>query len=307
MGRWSRLFWCCGFVASLGCATPTLHNGLINTPHSTERTIPEVSAQPSFGTTGSGKMKDPDLPPEKAAKLCMATGEELEKSGHLEQAAAEYELALQHQPKLPGAGKKLAACYARAHKYDEAIAQYKKDLAVSPRDPDILNDLGYTYYEKEDFATAEKYLRQAIAVKPGHQRANGNLGLALGRQCKWKESLEAFKKAGTPASAQANLAAMYLAAGQYDDARRSCNIALGLDPELKTARELLAKLDELAKEDDKVIKQAEAKLSKEPAVGRESAASRVVDDTPADPSGVKLQKPIRVNRQTEPQEFRPVK
>ena len=307
MGRWSHLLGLLGFAAITGCAAPSLNHSSLSTPSMGDRVIPEITTQPIVNSTV--KAQDADLPPEKSAKLCLATAEELEKNGHLDQAIAQYELALKHQPGLPGTGKKLAACYARQGQFDKAIEQYQKGLAGSPKDADLLNDIGYTYYEKEDFVTAEKYLRQAITSKPSHQRAHGNLGLALGRQCKWKESLEEFKKAGSPATAQANLAAMYLAAGKAEEARRSCNIALGLEPNHKTARELLAKLDELPKEEGKTVKQAEAKLLKQPETTKESASAQVTSDatTQEQLKSVQLQKPVRVNRQTEQPEFRPVK
>jgi tetratricopeptide (TPR) repeat protein len=312
MGRWSRLTWCCGLAASLGCATPTLQHNLPSMP---DKVVPEITSQPTVNSTAIAK--DPDLAPDKAAKLCLATAEELEKNGHYDQAIGQYELAIKHDPRQPGVGKKLAACYARAGQFDKSIEQYQKCIAALPKDADLINDLGYTYYEKEEFTTAEKYLRQAIALKPGLQRAHGNLGLALGRQSKWKESLEEFKKAGSPGMAQANLAAMYLAAGQYDDARRSCNIALGLEPNLKTAKELLAKLDELPKNDSKTIQQAETRLLKDSPSKPEVVTAQAVmpDDNKANndavdkpaANAIQLQRPVRVNRQTESNEFRPVK
>ncbi|MFT3882499.1 MAG: tetratricopeptide repeat protein [Gemmatales bacterium] len=312
MGRWSRLGCCVVFLPSLGCALPSLQQSV---PSMSNKVVPEISSQPTVNS--SAITKDPDLPPDQASKLCLATAEELEKNGHYEQACGQYELALQHDARQSAVSKKLAASYAKAGLYDKSITQYQKCVAASPKDADLINDLGYTYYEKEDFAAAEKHLRQAVALKPAMQRAHGNLGLALGRQGKWKESLEEFKKACSPGMAQANLAAMYLAAGQYDDARRSCNIALGLEPNLKTAKDLLAKLDEMPKNDAKTVQQAEARLLKDSPSKPEVVAARA--DLPADTrttsdaadkpgaNAIQLQKPVRANRQTETNEFRPVK
>lgn len=295
MGRWSRLTWCAGILVATGCATPTLTPGNL-----TERSSTESMSHTMAPMVTSSKSKDPDLPADQSAKLCMATAEELEKNGHYDQAVNQYELALKHEPRTPGIGRKLAACYARQGQYDKSIAQYQKELAVSPKDADLLNDLGYTFYEKEDYENAEKYLRQAIAARQNYQRAHGNLGLVLGKQMKWKECLEAFKKAGTPATAQANLAAMYMAANRPDDARRCCNIALGLDPSLKTAKELMTKLDSMTKDEGKSIQQAEARLSQESTTNATPAASEMAN-------AIQLQKPVRTSRPQEPLEFRPVK
>lgn len=312
MGRWSRLSWCVVFMPALGCALPSMQQSV---PSLSNKVVPEISSQPTVNSTAI--TKDPDLPSDQASKLCLATAEELEKNGHFEQACGQYELALQHEARQPAVSKKLAACYAKAGLYDKSITQYQKCIASTPKDAELLNDLGYTYYEKDDFASAEKYLRQAIALKPAMQRAHGNLGLALGRQSKWKESLDEFKKACSPGMAQANLAAMYLAAGQYDDARRSCNIALGLEPNLKTAKDLLAKLDETPQDNSKTVKQAEARLLKDNSSKPEVGFARA--DLPADTkvasdatdkvgaNAIQLQKPVRANRQKESSEFRPVK
>lgn len=299
MGRWS--IWLGGlcFLSATGCTLPFSSN--LGQPGHEQ--LANIKSQNLVPSVSSNKSADPDLAPDKAAKLCLATGEELEKNGHLDQAIHQYELALQHQANQPLVHKKLAGCLAQQQKYDLAIAQYQKGLALAPKDPDILNDLGFTYYEMEDFANAEKYLKQAIANRQNHQRAFGNLGLVLGRQQKWKESLEAFKKAGPPATAQANLAAMYLAAGQKDEARKCCNIALGLDPQLQSAKDLLAKLDALPKDEkaEKTIQQAEARITRKDA-GSEAVASADLSN------GVQLQKPVRVVRQpAAPLEFKPVK
>lgn len=292
MGRWSRLTCCTGLLAVSGCAIPSYF-----TSPGTERVTTTNAAPAVTPMVSTAKTKDTDLPPDQASKLCMATAEELEKNGHYDQAINQYELALKHQPRSVGVGRKLAGCYAKQGQYDQAIGQYQKELVVTPKDADLLNDLGYTYYEKEDFTNAEKYLNQALVAKPGYQRAYGNLGLVLGRQQKWRDCLEAFKKAGNPATAQANLAAMYLTAGKSEDAKRCCNIALGLDPSLKTAKELLAKIESLPAEDGKAILQAEARLS------QDSGASSGKEQATA----VQLQRPVRSTRHQEPLEFRPVK
>ncbi|HMP16004.1 MAG TPA: tetratricopeptide repeat protein, partial [Gemmatales bacterium] len=255
----------------------------------------------SMPSMTASQQKDPDLPPEKAAKLCLATAEELEKNGHYEQALTQYQLALQHQPKLPGVGKKIAACYATMQQFEQAVAHYQKELAAKPNDPDLLNDLGYTYYEMNDLVTAEKYLRQAIAARKDHQRAYGNLGLVLGKQQKWKESLEAFKKAGSPAMAQVHLSTMYLAAGKVEDAKRCCNIALGMDANLKPAKDLMAKLESMPVEET-TIQQAEDRLieARDSSSKRETSSQMAAADVA---KAVQLQRPVRVNQPKQPLEF----
>lgn len=279
-----------GATALAGCATPTLA-----TLGGTPSPMQEKSLSDVPKLAGA---KEPELAPDKAATLCLAAATELEKGGYYTQAIAQCELARQHQPGLPGLSRKLAGLYAREGDLEKAVAEYKKALAASPKDADLLNDMGYCCYQVKDFTAAEKYLRQALSLKPQLQRAHANLGLALGRQENWRESLEEFKKAGSVASAHANLAAMYHAAGRDDDARRECQIALGMDAKLGATQELLAKLEEKTKE-PQAFQQAEAKLASTPA-----PSIQVAEATLEAPS-IQLQRPIAVRR--EAPVFKPAK
>jgi tetratricopeptide (TPR) repeat protein len=276
------------------------------TTFTTDR-VQEKPLSESGGLTSQAKAKaqEPELPPEKSAKLCLATADEMDKAGHLDQAIAQCELARQHNPKQPGVGRKLAALYARAGQFDKAVDEYQKELAKTPKDADLLNDLGYCYYEKQDYPQAEKYLRQAIAAKASLQRAHANLGLALGRQEKWKESLDEFKKAGSLGAAHANLAAMYHAAGQDDNARRECQIALGLDSQLKAARDLLAALDEKAKEPH-AIQQADMRTTTTPPTTSAVQLTEARQEVTGTGDSIRLSKPVIQKQQDEPT-FRPVK
>ncbi len=128
----------------------------------------------------------------------------------------------------------------------------------------------------------------------------------LGRQEKWKESLEAFKKAGSVGTAHANLAAMYHAAGRDDEAMRECRIALGLEPKLKAASALLIKLEESAR-DQKAVEQTEAKLVAPAVAGTPSIQlAEARQELPSHDHAIKLSKPV-VNRVKEEPAFRPVR
>src|SRR5262245_8424354 len=82
----------------LGCATPSLPTTLGTSNPVMDRN--ELAR--------AAKAKEPELAPNKAAQLCLAAAEELEKGGHNAHAIAECELARQHSPNLPGLNRKLA-------------------------------------------------------------------------------------------------------------------------------------------------------------------------------------------------------
>ncbi len=149
MKRWAFLT-IAGYVVagSLGCAMPAFQSKL-GAPASIEDQVVAETAR--LSTNSSAKSKEQELPPEKAARLCLAAAEELHKSGHIDHAIAECELAQKHHPKLPGLSRKLASLYAHQGNFDKAIAEYQNELARTPKDADLLNDLGFCYYEQKDY------------------------------------------------------------------------------------------------------------------------------------------------------------
>jgi Tfp pilus assembly protein PilF len=184
-----------------------------------------------------------DLPPAEAAKVCLAAAEELEKGGHYGQAIALYEKARQDYPGYATVSRRLAVLYDMQGNFTRAQEEYQKALELTPRDADLLNDVGYSWYCRGDWTQAENHLRQAVAANPGHKRAWVNLGLTLGQQQRYDESLAAFGNAVTPAQAQCNLGFVFTTQGKWDEARVAYGNALRLDGSLTLARAALDKLE----------------------------------------------------------------
>lgn len=184
-----------------------------------------------------------ELPANEAAELCRTWAEALEKEGHLAEAAAQYEKARQRNPRLDNLSAHLAVLYDRLGDHNHALAEYEQALKAHPRDADLLNNLGYCHYGHGNWTEAEKYLRQALASDARHQRAWINLGMTLGQQERYPESLEAFQKVVRPAEAQCNLAFVLATQGKRAQARNAYHEALKLEPDLRLAQVALSKLD----------------------------------------------------------------
>jgi Tfp pilus assembly protein PilF len=129
-------------------------------------------------------------------------------------------------------------------KQQKALEQLQKKLAARPKDPDLLNDVGWFHYDCGNWAEAERYFRQAVAANPQYKRAWINLGLTLGQQERYPESMDAFLKAVHPAEAECNLAFVYLTQGMRVEARAAYERALKQEPTSQLARAALARLDE---------------------------------------------------------------
>jgi tetratricopeptide (TPR) repeat protein len=194
------------------------------------------------GSAGPGK-DQVELPPDKTAQVCRATAERLEKAGKDAEAIILYEKARKADPRMKNIYRRLAVLYDRQGDFSKALHEYEEALKLTPHDPDLHNDVGYAYYCRGRWQEAESHLRQAVAVDPQHARAWINLGMTLGQEERYGESLEAFTKAVSPAQAKCNLAFTYTTQGKREEAKEAYRKALQLEPSLAIARAALAKLE----------------------------------------------------------------
>ena len=217
---------------SSGCAT----SSLVPSHWFGAATAPAEDAELSGGDHD-------ELPPKEAAHACLLAGEEMQNSGHLEQAIALYEKARGKDPSLKSVAHRLAVLYDAQGDSARALAEYDKAVEADPKNPALLSDLGYYYYERGNHAEAEKSLRAALAIDPKHAKALGNLGLVLAAQGRFDESFAAFSTALGPAAAHSNLGVLLAKAGQYDKAKREFYQALAIDPTLRQPRAFLDYLE----------------------------------------------------------------
>jgi tetratricopeptide (TPR) repeat protein len=186
--------------------------------------------------------KQHELPTSESAKLCFTTAETLEKGGNDREAIRLYEKARRLDKHLaPEVTRRLAVLYDRNEEFDKALDEYRRGLLENPKDADLLNDLGYGYYCRGEWAEAEKTLRKAVAANPKFANAWINLGMTLAKQNKYDESLQAFGKVVPKAQALCNLAFIQATQAKYDEARQCYEAALQFDPGLQIARIALQK------------------------------------------------------------------
>jgi tetratricopeptide (TPR) repeat protein len=202
---------------------------------------PMPSLTPAASPTTT--VKHHDLPNDESAKVCFATAEALEQGGKNAEAIALYERArqLDNHFAIP-ATRKLAALYDRTGDFDRALVEYRRGLTENPKDAELLNDLGYGYYCRAEWAEAEKNLRKAVAANPKVQSAWVNLGMTLAQMNRYDESLTAFGKVVTPAQARCNLAFIQFTQGKMEEAKQNYESALKLEPGLQIARVALQKM-----------------------------------------------------------------
>ncbi len=158
------------------------------------------------------------------------------------EAILKYEQARKLDPKID-VSPKLARLYVAVGAVGPAREEYRKALKAHPRDADLWNDYGYYHYSQGDWKEAEKALVQATRLDSRHARAWVNLGLTLGQQQRYEDSLAAFEKAVSPGEAHCNLAFVLATQGKLPEAREAYRDALRLEPRLPLARAGLDRLD----------------------------------------------------------------
>ncbi len=94
-------------------------------------------------------------------------GMEQLRAGRFEEAIAEFNKALAVNPKRNNTHFNIGSCYERLGKYEEALAEYSQELLVDPKDEDVPFRLGRTQYRLKRYLEAVDTLGQALLVNPG--------------------------------------------------------------------------------------------------------------------------------------------
>ncbi|MBV8126666.1 MAG: tetratricopeptide repeat protein [Planctomycetaceae bacterium] len=210
-------------------------------------------------------------------------GRVFESQGNFEAALAEYQQALaacEHK----GIGRTRSADEALAHRrignaldrlgrFAQAEMHYKKALKLSPRDPKIWNDAGYSYYLQGRWADAERTFKSGSRLAPEDVKLKTNLGLTLAAAGRTKEALPLLSQYSGDAIGHANLGFLLAATGQVELARQQYLQALALRPSLALARRALAQLD---RAQDAEAVAAAGQAGAQPVI---TASARASDDT----------------------------
>ena len=180
---------------------------------------------------------------EESVAMAMLTGLNYERARNWNQARRVYEEIRRKHPEHVEAAHRLGIVADAQRRHAEAEQLFLFALEREPRNAALLADLGYCYYLQGQLAKAEAALVKATRLEPSNQRYWNNLGLVLGHQGRYDEALDCFRKSGSEADAQYNLAFVYAAQERVEDAKRCFQAALTSDPTHRRAREALASFE----------------------------------------------------------------
>ena len=125
-----------------------------------------------------------------------------------------------------------------------AIDEYQLGIAIYNEDPEVYYNLGVTYYDMGDSASARKMYDKTLALSPHFSMALNNTGVIYFNQLNYNRAAEYFKQIiandSTFLDAYSNLGACFHNRGDYKNAAYYYNIALRKSPRNKAVLNNLA-------------------------------------------------------------------
>ncbi len=260
--RWAAIGCCLAVITFLeaGCVVTPRQPASPPSPQAPQ--VPE-NAAPSGQvyqdpTKGANSDFHAEATDEQRFHVHLDFGRVFESQGNLDRAVLEYQQALtvvettRRGPFRPAdealAHRRMAGALDRLGRFAQAEVHYKKALKLSPKDPKVWNDAGYSYYLQGRWADAERTLKTAKKLAPDDERIKLNLGLALAAAGRPDEAFPLLSLANGDAVGHINLGYLLASTGQVDLARRQYETALAMRPDLELARRALTRLDRQERE-----------------------------------------------------------
>jgi len=157
-------------------------------------------------------------------------GRAILKKGDFVEAEKNFQQAIKLNNGLWQAHNFLGIIYDRQRKFEAAIPEYTAAIAVKPNEAILFNNLGMSYYLNGAYEKAAKAFAEAVKVDGTNSKINNNLALALSKLGRFQEAFEAFKRGRDEATAYNNIGYLYLTAGKYDEAIKSFEKAVEINP-----------------------------------------------------------------------------
>ena len=149
-------------------------------------------------------------------------------------AIEEYRAAIALKPSLPNLHYSLGHLLWKDLKVPEARVELEAELALNPRHPGALNDLGDTYLLEHQPNQALPYLVRALAVDSANSDLHRDLGTAYFELGDYRKAEEQFKIAVSSdhdGSVHYKLARVYRALGEKEKAAHEFAISTALNGE----------------------------------------------------------------------------
>lgn len=104
---------------------------------------------------------------------------------------------------------------------------HRRALELAPTSDSLHNNLGYNLLIQKKNAEAAAEFQEALRLNPASLIARNNLGMALANDNAGQQAVANWQTATDPSTAHSNLAAVWIEKGNYAEARKELDIALG--------------------------------------------------------------------------------
>jgi tetratricopeptide (TPR) repeat protein len=196
-------------------------------------------------------------------------GLDLQQSGFINQALAEYKSAIDADARMDEAYSNLGVIYAAQHSYAKAKDAFTEALKLKPNRPTTLNGLGTVLYAQKKFDEAKDMWLRAVTIDPNFASAYYNIGNAYESENKPEQAKKAFLQAigvnPSMADAYYRLGVIMYKQHHYPQAGAMLRRAMLFGPEgefITDAKRMTRNIDHELDRVDTAAKEAPAKTSK---------------------------------------------
>lgn len=179
-------------------------------------------------------------------------GDMLRREEKFEDATKAYDTAIALTPKPEADDWRLffsrGICHERQKRWDQAEADMRKALELSPDQAQVLNYLGYSFLElNKNLDEALKLIERAVEVQPDSGAITDSLAWAYFRLGRYEDAVEPMERASMMEPVDPvvtdHLGDVYWAVGRKLEAQFQWRRALSYDPEEKDAARIRRKLE----------------------------------------------------------------
>jgi Flp pilus assembly protein TadD len=178
----------------------------------------------------------------KDGRLDVLQGRALHATGMHAEARQVLEAHVKKAPRDADGWAALGVVLADGGDLPGSLAALSRAERLSPKDPAVLNNLGYARLANGEAEAAVGLFRRSLGQDPAQPRTRNNLGFALAREEHDSEALEAFRGAGSEADARYNLGVACVLRGDRACALAQFHAALEATPGHPAATTALASL-----------------------------------------------------------------
>ena len=168
------------------------------------------------------------------------------RQGSTEEAVADFKEALKLSPDHLIALNNLGGAYRQQKRWDDARKAYERGLEINSKDAEANYGLGMVFAQNDDTARAFDSLQKALKLRPIYPEALNNLGILYLRTQRRDEAVASFEQCIRVAPAfdqpYLNLARVYVVEGTPEKARRPLLDLLKQHPDNQQAQKMLEQI-----------------------------------------------------------------